>query len=144
MHVAVASQGKINDLRVFNYCTYLLEWLDALLSEYSIATNNRYTLLRRILISLIKPEIIAVGLDYNIKFLCTYNFYLSQLKMCIEMAFGYLTPKWRLFCRTLNFKSGKNAKIARVCTTLHNYCVCVDQLGGGGRISVINRDEFDP
>ena len=43
------------------------------------------------------------------------------------MTFGRLTTKFRILRRTLNYKNDKNAKIIRVCTKLHNYCIRMQQ-----------------
>ena len=64
--------------------------------------------------------------------------------MRIKIIFKRLTTKWRLIRKTLNFKSKKNAQILRMYTTLHNYCICMEQLDGGSRIDIIEGDEFDP
>ena len=96
------------------------------------------------LIPFTKPEMVAAGLDCDTKVLQTYNFYLSQLRMRIKMSFGRLTTKWRLLRKTLNYKLEKNAKIVRVCTKLHNYCIRMEQKDGGGRIGIIEGEEFDP
>ena len=87
---------------------------------------------------------VAAGLDYDTEVLRTYNCYLSQLRMRIEMSFGRLTTKWRLLRKTLNYKLEKNAKIVRVCTKLHNYCIHMAQQDGGGRSGVIEGGDFDP
>ena len=60
------------------------------------------------------------------------------------MAFGRLTTKWRVVRNALNFSNAKNAKIIRVCTKLHNYCIRMQQLEGGGRIGPIHSDNIDP
>ena len=52
-----------------------------------------------------------------------YNFYLSQLRIRIEMAFGPLTTKWRRLRTTMDFLPAKNAKFIHVCTKLHNYVI---------------------
>ena len=46
------------------------------------------------------------------------------------MAFGLLTTKWRIFRRKLNYHNENNAKIIRVATKLHNYCIRMAQLDG--------------
>ena len=64
----------------------------------------------------------------------TYNFYLSQLRIRIEMAFGRLTTKWRRLRTPLNYATEKNAQIIRVCTKLHNYCIRKKQERGEGSV----------
>ncbi len=76
----------------------------------------------------------------------TFNFYLSQLRIRIKMAFGRLTTKWRWLWTTLNFASVKNAKIIRVCTKLHSYVICRSKEAGEdyGTVGVIYGDVVDP
>ena len=53
-----------------------------------------------------------------------FNFYLSQLRIRIEMAFGLLTTKWRIFRRPLEGTLENQAKIIETCARLHNLLVC--------------------
>ena len=62
----------------------------------------------------------------------TYNFYLSQLQIRIEMAFGRLTTKWRIFRSNLNYSVEKNSQICRVAARLHNYVIVNDNLNFQG------------
>ena len=84
------------------------------------------------------------GAAYYVESNRTYNFYLSQLRICIEMAFGRLTTKWRVVRNALNFGNAKNAKIVRVCTKLHNYCIRMEQLEGCGRVGRFSGESVDP
>ena len=121
LYVAVAAPGKTNDARAFYRCNDLIQWLEALPEEYYSIGDNAYPLSLRMLIPFNKAEIVAFGKYAD----CarTYNFYLSQLRMRIEMAFGRLTTKWRILRRTLDFKCENNAKLVRVCIKLHNFCI---------------------
>jgi hypothetical protein len=53
----------------------------------------------------------------------TYNFYLSQMRIRIEMAFGMLTSKWRIFKTKLENSVQTNANIIEVATRLHNFVI---------------------
>jgi DDE superfamily endonuclease len=53
----------------------------------------------------------------------SYNFYLSQLRMRIEMAFGLLVNKWRIFKHPLQVKLKNVGKVFICATILHNYCI---------------------
>ena len=135
LFVAVAAPGKVNDWRAVNRCTGLLQWLDSLPLKYYSIADNAYSLSRRILVPFECPELVATG---NLReFYRTYNYYLSQLRIRIEMAFGLLTTKWRIFQRRLIYKNNKNSKIIRVATKLHNFCIRMKQREGGGRIGTI-------
>ena len=75
-----------------------------------------------------------------------YNFYLSQLRIRIEMAFGRLTTKWRKLRTTLNFASAKIGKIIRVCTKLYNDVICKSKEAGSdyGTVGVFHDDNVHP
>lgn len=141
LYVAVAAPGKVNDIRAFNRCTDLLEWLESLPPEYYIIGDNAYPLSVRVLIPF-------SGADFYIEANRTYNFFLSQMRIRIEMAFGRLTTKWRILRKTLNFSNEKNSKIISVCTKLHNFCIRMDQRdddgGGSGRIGSFSGNDVDP
>ena len=115
----------------------LLDWLEALPPEFYIIGDNAYPLSRRVLIPF-------SGSEYYDEANRTYNYYLSQMRIRIEMTFGRLTTKWRILRKTLNFANAKNAKIVRVCTKLHNFCIRMDQLEGGGRIGQFLGDTVVP
>ena len=52
-----------------------------------------------------------------------YNFYLSQLRIQIEMTFGLFVNKWRIFKCTLQVKLKKCWKSFLCATRLHNFCI---------------------
>ena len=56
----------------------------------------------------------------------SYNFYLSQQRIRIQMAFGRLTTKWKIFRRNLNFSTNYNSKIIEAACKLHNYVLNED------------------
>lgn len=57
-----------------------------------------------------------------------FNFYLSQLRIRIEMAFGLLTTKWRILRDPIlvDVKDGSLAKIVETCAILHNFVITHD------------------
>ena len=81
LYVSVVAPGKTNDIRAFGWCSALHSWLDALPDQYFISADNAYPISRRILIPFCGSE---RGIEKN----RTYNFYLSQLRIWIEIAFG--------------------------------------------------------
>jgi DDE superfamily endonuclease len=53
-----------------------------------------------------------------------YNFYLSQLRIRIEMTFGMLTTKWRIFRRPLQVSvANAGGKIFLAFARLHNFII---------------------
>ena len=64
-----------------------------------------------------------------------YNYFLSQQRICIEMAFGRLTSKFRILQSNMSFDLYKVKRIFLVCCMLHNFVIdndAVDEdlLGG--------------
>jgi hypothetical protein len=52
----------------------------------------------------------------------SYNFYLLQLRIRIEMSFGPLTTnKWQCLRRKLKSSLENSAKLLEACARLHNY-----------------------
>ena len=137
LYCAVAAPGKVNDIRAFLRCDGLQHWIRSLPEEYYIGADNAYPLSRKVLIPFSGPELTSEAKR-------TYNFYLSQLRIRIEMAFGRLTTKWRILRSTLACLPSKNAKIIRVCMKLHNFCIRMEQKDGDGRVGVIETAEINP
>jgi DDE superfamily endonuclease len=53
----------------------------------------------------------------------TYNYYISQLRTRIEMAFGLLTTKWRILRSPLQLKLDNVGELFLSITRLHNFCI---------------------
>ena len=51
-----------------------------------------------------------------------YNFYLSQLRIRIEMTFGRFANRWRLFQRPVQVKLKNLGKLFMCAAMLHNFC----------------------
>ena len=55
-----------------------------------------------------------------------FNFFLLQLRICIEMAFGLLQTKWCVLIRPLQVNLSTAAKVIETCAQLHNFCLRED------------------
>ena len=55
-----------------------------------------------------------------------HNFYLSQLRIRIEMAFGLMTNKWRILRAPLQTSLAKSSEVLECCSRLHNFCIDQD------------------
>jgi DDE superfamily endonuclease len=53
----------------------------------------------------------------------SYNFYLSQLRIRVEMAFGMLVNKWWIFKSPLMHNTTKASAIIQCAMRLHNLCI---------------------
>ena len=79
-----------------------------------------------------------------------YDFFLSQLRIQIEMSFGLLTNKWRILQAPLHVSLKLSSEILMSCGRLHNFCINEDGLKGGntdnysilGSIEPNNRSQF--
>ena len=58
----------------------------------------------------------------------TYNFYLSQIQIQVKISFGWLSTKWQIFRRNLDYSLGKNSTIIMVGAKLHNFVIERDNL----------------
>ena len=122
MYMSVAGPGNMNDARAYRKLMGLHNWLDQLESEYFCSGDNAYPLSNKMLIPFSGSE--RHDNEYNLM----YNFYLSQLRIRIEMAFGRLTTAWRIFRYDLPYSTEKNSQIARVGCKVHNYVINADNL----------------
>jgi DDE superfamily endonuclease len=53
----------------------------------------------------------------------TFNFYLSQLRIRIEMCFGLLTAKWRILRENQEGSIETITKVIEACLLLHNFVI---------------------
>ncbi len=132
MYAACAAPGKVNDNRAFQRCEGLVSWIDALPDQYFVGADNAYPLSRKLLIPF-------SGAESSIEHHRTYNFYLSQLRIRIEMAFGLLTTKWRILRTTLRRSSMNNARTIWVCMMLHNFCIRMMQRDEGWKLGPLSQ-----
>ena len=121
IYFAVAAPGRTNDARAFNNCLQLRTWLDSLPEKYFLIGDNAYTLKKTMLIPF-------SGAAKHITYNRTFNFYLSQLRIRVEMSFGRLTTKWRIFRRNLDQNVVNVALICRVAARLHNFVIDNDDI----------------
>mmetsp|Transcript_2840 Transcript_2840/g.5176 ORF Transcript_2840/g.5176 Transcript_2840/m.5176 type:complete len:413 (-) Transcript_2840:41-1279(-) len=121
MYVGVAAPGKTNDLRAFNRLIELKNWFDELPPNYFVGGDNAYPLQNSLLIPF-------SGAERFEPYKRSYNFLLSQLRIRIEMAFGRLTTKWRIFRSNLGSDVELNSQIVRVGFKLHNFVIRAENL----------------
>ena len=54
----------------------------------------------------------------------SFNYYLSNARVCVERAFGMLETRWRILRSPLVSRRPKQwAAILRACVSLHNLCI---------------------
>jgi DDE superfamily endonuclease len=74
----------------------------------------------------------------------TFNFYVSQLRIRIEMAFGLLTTKWRILRSPLQVKVDNVGTIFLAITRLHNYCINERVYDKSEIINIVNNTTTTP
>lgn len=116
LYFAVAAPGMTNDARAILKCVKLSRWIKSLEhTPYFLIGDNAYVLSDQLLI-----PFSGSNMTENQR---TYNYFLSQLRIRIEMAFGRLTTKWRILRRKLENGTRRNSRICQVCAILHNYVI---------------------
>ena len=135
----MAGPGKINNNSAFSRLCELHNWIQSLPPWCFLSVDCEYGLTRRVMIPFNATELLGEGH-------ITYNFYLLQLRIWIEMAFGLLTTKWRKLRLFLNYSTPKNAQIICVCTKLHNFTIHMAQAEGNknGRIGQFHGNNVNP
>jgi hypothetical protein len=99
-------------------------WIRDLANDCYIASNNAYPLSNKILIPFtIKWNQIA-GDVHKI----TYNFYLSQLQIQVEMAFGRMTQKFQIMTKKMTCSLATKSLYIQAITRLHNFIIDHDSL----------------
>ena len=83
---------------------------------YYLIGDNAYTNRNWLLTPFVRSMIASPFHD-------SYNFHLSQVRIRIEMAFGLLVNKWRIFKKPLQVKFSNVHKIIHAGMVLHNFCI---------------------
>ena len=122
-YILVAGNGGTSNAQTFRKLHKLRDWLLRLPDGFFILGDNAYGLTSKLLIPF-------SGASEQDTFNDTYNFFLSQLHIRVEMAFGRLSTKWRIFRSNLLAVNGIQQKIqiVRVGAKLHNYVINADRL----------------
>ena len=116
IYFGVIGPGRTNDARAFNRCIELRQWVDNLPDKYFLVGDNAYPLSDKLLIPF-------SGAMKHVPTNRTYNFYLSQLRIRVEMAFGLLTTKWQIFRRPIGVHLEHLSDICGAAARLHNFVI---------------------
>jgi DDE superfamily endonuclease len=115
--------------------------LDELPVSFVILDDNGYRPTERV----ITPYCGADGLDRDNM---TFNFYLSQLRIRIEMCFGLLRTKWGILQEKQKCSLETITAVIECCIKLHNYVILKDDEYNGLSDSQIqdriNSEEREP
>ena len=107
------------------YASNIYNTISQLPAGFFVVGDNAYTLSSTLLI----PYSGATKLNPSRD---AFNFFLSQLRIRIEQAFGMLVMKWRIFKRPLEVKFWRTTIIIEAAFRLHNFCInnneCADMI----------------
>lgn len=118
-YFGVVAPGSTNDNIAYATADGLREVIDNLpLTWYAVA-DAAYTLSERILIPF-------TGAERFDPFKDSFNYYLSQLRIRVEMAFGRLVNKFRILGRKIEGSLDRVTAILMACARLHNFIIKED------------------
>ena len=111
----IAAPGKTNDAVAIRK-TSLLPWLDALPPGFFVAGDCAYTLTEHMITPYSGPQRYLAKCD-------NFNFFLSQLRIRIEMAYGLMVTKWSILHTPINTKLSNLKFLLDAICRLHNFCI---------------------
>jgi len=116
LYFGVVAPGKTNDNVAFNRTGTLKDIIANLPPGLYFVGDAAYTLSEHLLIPCIGPQRANANND-------AFNYYLSQLRIRIEMSFGRLTSKWCILRTKLQTNLENTSKILMACARLHNFVI---------------------
>jgi hypothetical protein len=122
---AVVAPGGANDARAYLCCDVLNEWIDRLRKieneKYYGIADNAFPLSNQLLILFRRSQL--NGDQYK----DSYNYYLSQIRIRVEMAFGRLTRKFLgLLQQKMECSLEMQSKALQAAVKLHNFIINTD------------------
>lgn len=114
MFASVAAPGGTSDIIAFEQ-TSLTHRVEELPIGAYILGDNVYQLSEHLLTPYASTQCSSSRED-------SFNFYLSQLRIRVEMAFGLLVTKWRIFKEPLGVSISCVPVVVLAAMMLHNYC----------------------
>ncbi len=115
LYAGIVAGGRSSDYKSYQKSS-LLDWVENLPPMYFVVGDNAYVCTEHLLTPF-------CGNNHAIPDNDAYNFYLSQLRIRVEMAFGLLKTKWRSLRLPLQLPLKDAALVFHVCCLIHNYCI---------------------
>ena len=115
LYFAVAAPGKSSDQAAIER-TKLITALENLLFGSYLVGDATYTLTDKCLTPFTGSQRLNPPKDAD-------NFFLSQVRIRIEMAYGLLTTKWQLLKKPLAVSLQMAAEVLEGISRLHNFCI---------------------
>ncbi len=120
MYFGVVSPGSTNDNISYSQAFELKQIFEYLPPGLFILSDAAYTLSETMLIPF-------TGVDWLDPAHDAFNYYLSQLRIGVEMAFGWLVNKFRILSGTISGPLDRASAILIACARLHNYIIREDK-----------------
>ena len=136
LYFAVVAPGSCNDCVSILRCTALMESIRQLPFGYFIVGDAAYICSDRLLTPFVGAQ--RDNFDYD-----NYNFYLSQCRIRIEMAFGRMKSKFFILKNVLSCKYKTASKILSACARLHNYIIDMQFDDGKTYDLISKRNSFE-
>jgi len=112
---SVAAAGSAADASAYQM-THLPTLVENLPANHYIIADAAYAVTEHLLVPF-------TGSQRNDHDKDSYNFFLSQLRIRVEQAFGLLTNKWRILRSHLSNTLLRNSRIITACAILHNFVI---------------------
>jgi hypothetical protein len=116
MYFGVVSPGSTNDNISFPLAPGLKEIFDSLPPGLFGLADAAYTLSEKLLIPFVGTDRCDPSQD-------AFNYYLSQLRIRVEMAFGRLVNKFRILSGKVGGSMDRVSAILMACARLHNFII---------------------
>ena len=113
-YASISCPGNVSDLLAFEE-SRLNEYVEALPIGIYVIGDNAYCDSEHCLTPFVGS---AANSEED-----AYNFFLSQLRIIIEMSFGLLVSKWRIFKRSLEIDLQHVPLLVLCAMKLHNFCI---------------------
>ena len=119
LYFGIVAPGSTNDNVAYTRTGELIEAIESLdLGEYIVA-DAAYTVTEHLWTPF-------TGAQRDDEAQDAFNFYLSQLRIRIEMAFGLLVKKFSILKKPLPHKLSTSSRIIMCCAQLHNFIINYD------------------
>jgi hypothetical protein len=115
MYAAILKGGRSSDYKAYMKSS-LMGWIESLPPWYFVVGDNAYVCTEHLITPFMGSSRLSSEND-------SYNFFLSQLRIRVEMAFGRLITKWRSLRCSLEVPLAKCGLVFQACCILHNYCI---------------------
>jgi len=98
-YAGILTGGRSSGYKAYMKST-LMSWIEALPPLFFVADDNAYMCTEHLLTPFMDTN--CFNLDND-----SYTFFLSQLRICVELAYGRLVTKWWILCTALEVPLSK-------------------------------------